>query len=354
MGILWIVATRGARPQSPMPAGQAIPTAGQRFKNMQVLKEMPADRVFPTMSVMSASLNVECSFCHAEGPDFDKDDKKTKQSARKMMEMELAINKAYFGGEAVVTCNTCHRGSVTPRGLPLLSVERQREDDGRPFETVASSDAATQIIQKYIEASGGSAALGRISSLAEKGSYSNTIFPGSFAFEGFSKAPGQRLEVIHYPRGDSLTGYGGGAGWTKNASDVAYDMSAAASDYFSSLADIEEPTHIQQRFAGFRVGPLEMINDRPVNVLVGLRTGHPPITFYFDQQSGLLLRVLRYMQTPIGPNPVLADYADYRAVGGLKVPFRRTFIQARSQYTIQLQQVQVNVPVDGSQFMKPM
>ncbi|HKC12019.1 MAG TPA: hypothetical protein VKI41_08290, partial [Vicinamibacteria bacterium] len=153
---------------------------------------------------------------------------------------------------------------------------------------------------------------------------------------------------------DLVTGYGHGAGWTKNSNDRAHDMSADARDYFRSLVDIEEPTHIQQRFAGFRVPPRAVIDGHPVDLLVGLQRGHPPTTFYFDQQSGLLVRVLRYTQTPIGPNPVQANYADYRAVGGMKVPFRRTFIQSRSQYTIQLHQVQENAPVDDSQFMKPM
>jgi hypothetical protein len=78
------------------------------------------------------------------------------------------------------------------------------------------------------------------------------------------------------------------------------------------------------------------------------------MTYYFDQQSGLLLRVLRYTQTPFGANPVQGDYTDYRAVGGITVSFRRPFIQSSSQYTLQLQQVQENVPVDDAEFMKPM
>jgi photosynthetic reaction center cytochrome c subunit len=352
--VLSIVATRGARPQGPVGAGQAIPTAGRRFRNIQVLKEMPADRVFPSMSFFGASLNVDCGFCHVDGPDFDKDDKKNKQVARKMMEMELAINQANFRGQPVVTCHTCHRGSATPVRFPLPSVARQGDDDGVTVRGAALSEAASEIIEKYIDAIGGAAAVGRISTYVEKGSYSNSIFPGSFAFEAFTKAPGQRLEVIHYPRGDSLTGYGHGGGWTKKSSDPADDMSAAATDYFRSLADIEEPARIRRQLSNARVAPRGMIDGRPINVLVGLQPDHPPMTYCFDRQSGLLVRVLRYTQTPFGPNPVQADYSDYRAVGGIKVPFRRTFIQSRSQYTIQLQQVQENVRVDDAKFVKPM
>ena len=54
---------------------------------------------------------------------MDKDDKKTKLAARKMIEMELALNKAHFKGEIEVTCYTCHRGTAHPVGIPILSVE---------------------------------------------------------------------------------------------------------------------------------------------------------------------------------------------------------------------------------------
>src|SRR5207248_7543208 len=69
-----------------------------------------------------------------------------------------------------------------------------------------------------------------------KGSYSNSIMPGSIAFEAFAKAPDQRLEVLQYPGGDALTGYGHGMGWVKGRpSTPAYAMSSAAAEYFSYL-----------------------------------------------------------------------------------------------------------------------
>src|ERR1700760_4794067 len=74
----------------------AVPTAGQKFKNIKVLKDIPADQLIPSMQFISASLGVECDFCHSENAgklEFDKDDKEEKKTARKMMEMMFAINK---------------------------------------------------------------------------------------------------------------------------------------------------------------------------------------------------------------------------------------------------------------------
>ena len=71
--------------------GQSVPTkpatsqakmAEDAYKNIQVLKGIPADRLIPAMQFITYSLGVECSFCHVEGA-FEKDDKKPKQVARK-------------------------------------------------------------------------------------------------------------------------------------------------------------------------------------------------------------------------------------------------------------------------------
>src|SRR5215470_18317499 len=51
-------------------------TAAEQFKNIQILKDMPADQLIPAMQFMTASLGVDCEYCHVEQA-FDKDDKKT-------------------------------------------------------------------------------------------------------------------------------------------------------------------------------------------------------------------------------------------------------------------------------------
>src|SRR4051794_24371066 len=82
--------TQTTSPPSATPS--VVKTAEQQFKNIQVLKGVPADQVIPAMQFISASLAVECDFCHVDRA-FDKDDKKPKQSARFMIEMQNGINK---------------------------------------------------------------------------------------------------------------------------------------------------------------------------------------------------------------------------------------------------------------------
>jgi hypothetical protein len=96
------------------------------------------------------------------------------------------------------------------------------------------------------------------------------------------------------------------------------------------------------------------IGDRDVQVIQGAMTDSRfPVKLYFDDESGLLVRQVRYTETPIGRNSWQIDYDNYRDVGGVKVPLRWTILWQSGQATVELTDVQPNVPVDASRFAKP-
>jgi hypothetical protein len=69
------------------------------------------------------------------------------------------------------------------------------------------------------------------------------------------------------------------------------------------------------------------------------------VTLYFDRQSGLLLRELRYGTSPIGRVPTQIDYANYRDVNGLKLPFRITYAWLDGRDSIVLTDIKTNVAI---------
>jgi hypothetical protein len=89
------------------------------FKNLKIMKGMPAERLLGTMNSFSRSLGVSCNFCHVPGHWKD-EDKKPKEITRQMMKMSGAINDDYlakmdFGEDKPhVGCMTCHRGETEP------------------------------------------------------------------------------------------------------------------------------------------------------------------------------------------------------------------------------------------------
>jgi hypothetical protein len=96
----------------PMPAGSKEERAEQKYKNIQLLKGIPSDRLMKVMFAFKSSLGVDCTYCHIKDQ-FEKDDKPTKQTARKMIQLVRDTN-AKLGTTTRVTCFTCHRGSTRP------------------------------------------------------------------------------------------------------------------------------------------------------------------------------------------------------------------------------------------------
>ena len=126
---------QGAAEQQPQPfdqnqklaelakriTGQENKPAGEVFKNIQILKGMPAGRLLKVMELgYSKSLGVNCAHCHVVDQ-WDKDDKPTKQVTREMIKMVGGINNDYLKNiknlkseTPIINCTTCHRGQVKP------------------------------------------------------------------------------------------------------------------------------------------------------------------------------------------------------------------------------------------------
>src|SRR5215472_17602580 len=108
-----LASAQSTPPKASSEGGSASPKmAEEQFKNIQALKGIPADQVIPSMQFIAASLGVECEYCHVE--QREKDDKKQKVTARRMIVMMMTINKENFDGHRDVTCYSCHRGSAKP------------------------------------------------------------------------------------------------------------------------------------------------------------------------------------------------------------------------------------------------
>jgi photosynthetic reaction center cytochrome c subunit len=346
----------GARAQSPL-AGTSAPLkkAEDQFKNIQVLKGIPADQLIPAMQFITASLGVECEFCHVEGA-FEKDDKKPKQAARKMIEMMFAINKDNFDGHREVTCYSCHRGSIHPVGTPLVMAEAKPAAEEAKISEGAevkegSGPGADQLIDKYLQAVGGAAALDKITSRVMKGTI--TFGDRNVPIEIYSKAPDKRVSITHTPDGDSVTAFDGHAGWLGVLGHTIHDMHGPDIDAASMDADLQFPAHLKAMLSEAKVRGMEKIGEHDTYFVAGQREGKTPLELYFDEKSGLLVRLVRYGETPLGRLPTQIDYDDYRDANGVKIPFRWTLARPGGRFTIQVSDVKENVPVADSKFEKP-
>ena len=349
--------------------GQAEPTqkalmVEQYFKNVQVLRGISVKELMDTMGFFAASLGENCTFCHVEesSGDWSKyaDDNANKQTARKMILMMNAINKSYFGGRRMLTCYSCHRGGETPRVTPNLAEQYSApilEVPDEITEQAAGAPSADRIWDKYIQALGGSQLVASLTSLFAKGTYQGYDDPEKRSAEIYAKAPDERAVIVHTPNGDSTTTYDGLSGWiaAPDTDQPMPVMTLTGGDLQGAKVDaaLAFPAGMKQLFSQWRVGFPTNINDHDVQVVQGSNPGESPVKFYFDQQSGLLLRVVRYTNLPVGLNPTQIDFSDYRDVSGVKMPFRWTVTWTDGRSIIELSQVQPNAAMDAARFAKP-
>ena len=99
-----------------------------------------------------------------------------------------------------------------------------------------------------------------------------------------------------------------------------------------------------RRLSGWRGAIPATLDDRDVLVIQGTSALRFPVKLYFDADSGLLARLVRYADTPVGRNATQIDYSDYREVAGVKMPFRWVVAWQSGHATFELSDVQPNVP----------
>ncbi len=359
-------------------------TAEQVFKNVQVLKGIPVDDFLETMGIMAAALQFDCSDCHV-GAGTDKvdwaADTPRKRMARTMVTMVSTINQTNFGGRQMVTCWTCHRNRDRPLTTPVMATiygTPAYEPDDIVIQA-PGAPSAESILDKYIQASGGAQRLAGLTSFVGKGtSVSFGGFGGGGDVEIVAKAPDKRATIILFKqetgRGDQIRSYDGRTGWVRTPLNVLGEFQLIGGDLDGARIDaqLSFPGQIKQLLTNLKTGPPTSITDLPapssqaslqqdvtlgqthvVDVVQGTGPRGLLVTLYFDKQSGLLLRELRYSNSPIGRVPTQIDFADYREVGGIKLPFRITYAWLDGRDSIVLNEIKTNVTVDEAKFGKP-
>jgi len=339
---------------APQPLRAQAPeakTADQVYKNIVELKGTPADQLLPAMQFIAVSLGVDCNFCHVQGKN-ELDDKPAKRTARSMMAMTAAINKDHFHGQRQITCYSCHHGSSHPAGIPpVLESDAAPRPETRTVPPAGAAVTADDIVAKYVAALGGADAIRKIASRVQTG----TLHTGGsdVPIQVFTKAPNKRVSITRMGDSESYTAFDGAAGWLGSTGRPARDMSPAESQAAGLDAEFYLATRLKEIFPQLRRGRPEQIGGVECQVLMAGGQVPLQVRFYFDSQSGLLVRTVRYSETSMGRMPTQIDYADYREVDGVKIPFRWTLSRPNGRFTIQIADVKTNVAVDDAKFAKP-
>jgi photosynthetic reaction center cytochrome c subunit len=355
----WLMSLAAPRAQSP--ADRPL-MAEQVFKNVQVLKGIPVNDFMGTMGIFSAALGMSCEDCHKAGDTSWENyaaDNPRKQMARSMVVMMATINKTHFGGRQAVTCFSCHRGTDRPKVTPNLAMLYNTPPLEDPRDIIEQSRLAPppdDVLDKYLAAVGGASRAAALASFSARGT-STGYGPDGEArpLELYARAPNQRTTIVHTPSGDSTTTFDGRNAWVAAPFRPVPVLALAGTDLDGARLDAELafPSRIKQTLTKWRVGLPTVIEDREVQVVQGTGAGGVTATLYFDAETGLLARQIRYVESPVGRLPTQVDYSDYRDVAGVKMPFRWMVTWLDGRDIVQLTDVQPNVAVAATRFARP-
>ena len=340
-------------------------------KNIQVLTGMPSSQLLPVMHFMRTSLGVRCDYCHvAENGKYWMDDKPAKQTARRMLRMVFDINKANFGGQPVVTCNTCHRGSTKPLPVPAIG-------QGSFINTTSADDASItsdhlptpeQVVDKYVQAIGGKASIDKIKSrwtkitllrpkLVNSGTPKAAVLnrAESWTVETFHKAPNKYLAITTTPGGVVYQGFNGTTGWTKSTRGQ-HEMNAVEVAWIKRQADLSNDLKLKDRYSELRVTGKSTIGNKQVYVVEARSLENKTEKLFFDVKSGLLLRHIVFTEIKLGLDPEQTDYEDYREVDGVWLPYtvRISYLDDNHYGTTRtVTKVRQNIQIDDAKFEAP-
>ncbi len=328
------------------------------------MKGVPVDEFMGSMGFISNALAVNCTYCHlGEGgggwAEYAKDNDK-KQRARQMIVMMNAINRANFGGRRVVTCVTCHNGANRPKVVRDINVVYATPIGDEP-ETIArqapGAPSTDQVLEKFIEALGGAQRLASLTSYVAKGEYIGYGEAQTVPVEIYAKRPDQFTTTIRTFNGASTTTYDGRNGWVAipdAESPIPFRaLSGGELEGVRLDAQLAFPSGVKQFLTEWRGAIPATLGDRDVAVIQGTSASGSPVKLYFDEESGLLVRQVRYTEASLGRNMTQVDYDDYREVAGVKMPFKWTLTWQSGQGRFELKDVQPNAAVDATRFGRP-
>jgi hypothetical protein len=359
-------ATQSKAADQAKAAASGKPTAAQFFKNVTTptLGALTPDDFILAMGLVADNLGLDCADCHP-GAGSDKVDwvidTPQKKTARKMIEMVGVINKTNFAGVQMVTCWTCHHGRDRPATTVALdavySTPNSERDD---LVTTVPGQSAAAIFDKYIAALGGAQRLAAITSYIATGkSVGYEGLGGQGEFNIYAKSPNQKTTEIsfkdHPDRGKSVWAFDGRTGWITTPRGLLgeYEVIGTGLDGVRFDAQMAFPGQIKTLFTNWRVGQMETLGDKDFNVIQGGTARGLLVTLYFDTKTNLLGRMIVYTSSPIGRAPQQVDFEDYRDVGGVKFPFKDTFLWLDGRWTAEIASIRTNVAIDAAKFGKP-
>lgn len=225
------------------------------------------------------------------------------------------------------------------------------------FAGAAQEPTVDSILAKHLEATGGKAALEKLTSRIIKGKVENALLPGGIEWTFFAKSPTKQLVVMEIPGlGTSEDGFDGETAWSKSMAGVRVKAG-------EELAKVKRDSNFLRELNFKAIFPdltykgAQAVGNDEANVLESAPTADSKERFYFSRKSGLLVRQESEFQNSQGRVVSNAELSDFRDVDGIKQPYMiKGAVKAGGQemeFTLRVSEIKHNVKIEDARFAKP-
>jgi zinc protease len=230
---------------------------------------------------------------------------------------------------------------------------KKPEAAAQPANETASLPTLDQILDKFVESSGGKAALEKVTSRQVKGTFEIPSMGASGTVEIYAKAPNRSYTVIDVPGfGTIQQGYDGTVAWEDNPMTGPRDLTGAELSARKRDVDFYRELHLKELYPQMVVKGKEKVGERQAYLVEGTPPEGKPEKMFFDVENGLLIRMDAERESPQGTALVETYLEDYRDVDGVKVPFTMRQVNPMFSMTIKFSEVKNNVEIEDSKFSK--
>lgn len=222
-------------------------------------------------------------------------------------------------------------------------------------QATATLPSAKEVMAKYVEATGGADALKSIKSRLVKGKMmiKEAGIGGEITTMTVRGGKGY-TEVQITGIGTEKQGSDGTTYWSQSQFTGTRILEGAERDQYVRENDFESDLHPEKYYTDMKVTGVEKVGDDDCHRLEKTKkNGDKQIDFY-SVKSGLLLKSVSTIASPVGKMEIETSVSDYRKVGDLMVSFKsEQKLPNNMTQMITIESVDLNKEIEDSKFELP-
>jgi hypothetical protein len=256
-----------------------------------------------------------------------------------------------FAMSAALTSTAQDKTKSEPQGKPEAPKSEAPKTDAKD----AALPTVDAILDKNVKAVGGKEAIEKITSRLIKGSFEIEALGVTGApVEIFAKAPNKNSTKIDIPGfGVVNRVFDGTAGWDSNPMTGLRELSGLELAQFKRESDFYHELNLKKHYAKMEVKGKEKVGSSETYLIEATPAEGSPEKFYFDVNTGLLVRHDAEAETPQGKMMFETYLGDYKVVDGVQIPHTTKQTSPAITFVIKVTEVKNNVEIDSAKFNKP-